>query len=345
MDVRCPAWCSLARSLEPGAMLPSFYADTWAILMTSSYSQAVLKKRLRNAGFGFTGLCSILAVFLWAVASFGKGMDSDDGHPSLVPCIACAGCCGILLIVFLACGYANRDLFNPDLTPYVVGCGAEFESIGAYSVVSVDSGTALLFPTKAAPPSPAASNTMCAGCLDGTAGECKQAGSSTVCVAIAAGNICPATFTACPGAAGAAATTQELDSGIDELAMGGGTLPALFFWPTPEPEGGLSDGAIAGIVIGSIFGFLACYYGMALCLFCIGVRKLDRLEEQEAAEVKAAASADAAEMQLEPPLLQTASACSAEGKLVLATVDTLAAQNSAAVALQPAPNTTAVSEV
>jgi hypothetical protein len=74
-------------------------------------------------------------------------------------------------------------------------CAYDYE--GAFCKPKARSTTTTIAVTKAAPPPPAASTTMCAGCLDGTAGECKQSGGSNICVAIAAGNICPPTFASC----------------------------------------------------------------------------------------------------------------------------------------------------
>ena len=105
-------------------------------VITVHTAQAGLKKRLRRAAHGFVGLWLIAVLFICFAVCSGPSLDSD-GPPGSEPCQGGAGCCGILLIVFFACGYTNKDLFNPDLTPYFVGCGSQAESVGAYSIGSM----------------------------------------------------------------------------------------------------------------------------------------------------------------------------------------------------------------
>merc|ERR1712166_704965 len=112
-----------------------------------------------------------------------------------------------------------------------------------------------------APLSTAASATTCGGCLEGTAGECKQSSGGNVCVPFADGGmVCPDSFAPC-------SEVQELEgSGYDDVADGSqnnnnniinsnnnsNSNSSSLGVPPTDTKKGLSGGAIAGIVIGSI---------------------------------------------------------------------------------------------
>ena len=101
--------------------------------------KATVKRRLRRAGFVFLGINVLLCLCLVGICG-GEGSDEQDDvtiFRRLLQWATSEGFGCLLIIIFLACGYTNRDLFNPDLTPYFVGCGSQAESVGAYSIGSM----------------------------------------------------------------------------------------------------------------------------------------------------------------------------------------------------------------
>ena len=237
------------------------------------------KKRLRKAGWAFFGLMLV----------FGGLLGSGDGDNE-------AGAGGIplgtlLFIIFLACGYTNRNDYNPELTPYFVGCGVQAQSLGAYSLSisnwapSVNTG-AELSPPSPSPPPPAALAAACGGCLEGTAGGCKQPNGLGICVPFTPGTMdCPETFAACSnveeqeqeadikGNAGETVVVAEEDAGES-------VEPSTPIAPTTATKNGLSGGAIAGIVIGSLFGVGCIVIGSIVGKNCYYERKSEQRDHR-----------------------------------------------------------------
>lgn len=196
----------------------------------------IQKTDLRRAGWVW------VALFVLGICAACKADNADnDKEAGSVPIGL------ILMIIFLACGYTNRDLFDKTKTPYVVGCGSQAESIGAYTISDLGWSPSVVGPS----PSPPA--TMCSGCSAGTTGVCKQA-VGDVCVPLIASATCPAGFAPC-------GEVQERD-GSGVVAGDGGDrwqpLPPVIV--TKEV---LSGGELAGIVLGSLL--FVC-----ICCVCLG---------------------------------------------------------------------------
>ena len=151
----------------------------------------------------------------------GKSENASLVYSALVPLV--------LGVALLASGYqdgGSETAYSEE--SYHVGCGTQAESVGVYST-SVALSPPPPTPPLLTPPPPAASTTTCAGCLEGTAGACKQSGgnSSNICVAIAASNVCPPTFAPCVDAAGDADAPGDAAEPASSNPLGGATDPVV----------------------------------------------------------------------------------------------------------------------
>lgn len=222
------------------------------VAFAAMQKKATVKRRLRRAGFVFLGINVLIVLGILGSGGGGEGGGEEGATSEGFGCL--------LIIIFLACGYTNRDLFNPDLTPYFVGCGSQAESVGAYSIgsswsPSVDVGTSPLLPAPGIGTEP----------------------------------LLPAQAPATTAASSTTVSTQELDELLDGSGFSGGidervTSSGNFTYT--EEEGidacstswfGCEDvydgaklaiGTIAGIVIGSI-----CVCVCSLLWLCVAVRR------------------------------------------------------------------------